>query len=347
MHEYIEIQFTKKGKPYRVARQVKGGFQFQESDPLTRSIDIGFAAFDDGTKYRMQRIRQIKGWAPGSFDIKVSVEDGSLVLRGADPYSLPEGWYRITANVNGARVKKVDKNRVEVRHDGHGVVAMDLELDERTIDVDLSSVDLNIANVLSASILDGEAGTTWVGNSNIRSTRRACALNLLASLRVVPTKSDSLLNDVDCFFVGRDDRCYARVKQRFYERMVSLSEEHDKVYPEQHPHASIHEELLEAIPTFEAAATGCFDKKGLWSFRYEGRPSLQMVIARPTTAYPMEFADFDLDLGNPLQDVVGLVVHIGELLDGKPTNHLDLGGRLLKNKAIAPYMYYTVRRASA
>jgi hypothetical protein len=72
-----------------------------------------------------------------------------------------------------------------------------------------------------------------------------------------------------------------------------------------------------------------------------------MVIARPNTSYPMDFADFDLDLGNPLQDVVGLVIHIGELLDGKPTNHLDLGDSLRKNKATAPYSYYTVRPGPA
>ena len=48
-----------------------------------------------------------------------------------------------------------------------------------------------------------------------------------------------------------------------------------------------------------------------------------------------------MDLGNPLQDVLGFVVHMGELLSGKPTNHLDLRKKLLKTRA-APFLYYTV-----
>ena len=45
------------------------------------------------------------------------------------------------------------------------------------------------------------------------------------------------------------------------------------------------------------------------------------------------YAEFDLDFGNPLQDLVGFFVHVGELLDGKPTNHLDMRKPLAKTKA--------------
>ena len=141
MHEYIEIQFRRSGKPFRVVRQVERGFEFKEPDPPVRRIDIGFRPFDDGTRYRMQRIRQLRGWEAQHFEISVSVEDGSLVLRGADRYSLPEGWYNITANVSGATVAKIDKRRVEVVHDSHGVVTMDLTMDNREIDVDLKTAD--------------------------------------------------------------------------------------------------------------------------------------------------------------------------------------------------------------
>ena len=66
-----------------------------------------------------------------------------------------------------------------------------------------------------------------------------------------------------------------------------------------------------------------------------------MVIATPSSAFNARFADLDLDLGNPLQDVAGFVVHIGELLSGQPTNHLDLRKKLSKGKA-APFLYYRV-----
>jgi hypothetical protein len=134
------------------------------------------------------------------------------------------------------------------------------------------------------------------------------------------------------------------VAPALYTRVFELSETHDKFYPEGHPTAKIHEELFPAITAFDGAAAGLFARDGLWSFRAEGGPSLQMVIARPSSSYPSEFADIDLDLGNPLQDVAGLIVHIGELLTGKPTNHLDLWSTLRKkSKATSPYIYYEVR----
>jgi hypothetical protein len=343
MHEYIEVRFRKDAKRLPIVRQGKEGFEFAERDPPQRKINLGFRAYDAGTRHRMQRIRQVKGWGPDRFDIKVSTEDGSLVLRGDDRWSLPEGWYEVTANIDGAKVKKIDKRRVEVIHDGHGSLTIDLELDERTIEVDLEEADEEILRVLDVSTLDGDGGRNWVQNPDVRPTRRACALNLLTTLRLTPTKSAPLIRDVDCFFRGRDDRTYARVKPSFYERIHSLADDESKpVYEEGPPHARIHEELLSAISEFDSEAAGFFTRKGLISFRSEGRPSLQMVIARPSEAFPMEFADLDLDLGNPLQDVVGLSIHIGELLDGKPTNHLDIGKQLLKAGKTADYVYYKV-----
>jgi len=68
---------------------------------------------------------------------------------------------------------------------------------------------------------------------------------------------------------------------------------------------------------------------------------MQIVIAVPPPDLPHTFADFDLDLGNPLQDVLGFIVHVGELLDGKPTNHLDMRRTLAKTKA-AEFLNYSI-----
>ena len=62
------------------------------------------------------------------------------------------------------------------------------------------------------------------------------------------------------------------------------------------------------------------------------------------TEDPYTYADFDLDLNNPLQDVVGLIGHLGELLDGKSTNHLDMRKVLARTKA-KDYLYYSIQSA--
>ena len=69
-----------------------------------------------------------------------------------------------------------------------------------------------------------------------------------------------------------------------------------------------------------------------------------MVILPPPPSLAHTYAEFDLDLGNALQDLMGFVVHMGELLDGKPTNHLDMRKKLAKTSA-RPFLYYTVTEA--
>jgi hypothetical protein len=340
VHEYIEVQFRRKGKAFRIARQISGGFEFEEAHAPTRTIAIGFRASDPGTELRMQRIRQIKGWDFQSFKLKVSAEDGSLVIRGDDEFSLPEGFYDVTANVSGAKVRK-RPGRIEVPHDKHGVVVIDLETDDRTIEVSLDGADPAILDLLGASTIDERSGLDWVVDVDVSPKSRACVLNLVANLRVFPKLSDPLLTETTSLFKALDERTYAEVSTAFYDKVSELSERHDLVYPEGHPHAPIHKLLLAAIGVFDATAQGLFAVDGLFSFRVEGSPSLQMVIATPNSPFNARFADLDLDLGNPLQDVAGFVVHIGELLSGQPTNHLDLRKKLSKGKA-APYLYYRV-----
>jgi hypothetical protein len=341
MHEYIEMRFRRRSKPFRVRRQVANGIEFDESDPLTRAVNIGFSANDASTEYRMARIRQLKDWPPGQFTIPVSVEDGSLVLRGVDAYSLPEGRYRVTVNVTGAKVVRIS-GPVTVPHDGHGVVDIELKTDDRTIEVDLDGADSSILRVLENSILDGQAGSAWIVDGDIRPTRRACVLNLLASLRVTPLVSSALINNVTGLFRAGDDRAYANVTTSFFSTVSQLADRDDRpFYREGHPAAKIHEELISAIWDEEPATKPYFTTSSLLSFRAEARPSLQLVISTPQANFDHTFADLDLDLGNPLQDLAGLLVHAGELLDGKPTNHLDLRKRLTKGKA-KPYLCYTL-----
>ena len=173
MHEFIEVQFRRKDKGFWIARQIAGGFEFEEPDPPTRTIDIGFRPFDAGTKYRLAHIRQVKGWSDQEFRLRISVEDGCLMIRGDDEFSLPEGFYNVTANVGGAKVKK-PPGRVEVKHDGHGTVVIDLAFDERTIEVDLRNADQDIVSLLAASTIDGQSADEWVADDNVRPTKRAC-----------------------------------------------------------------------------------------------------------------------------------------------------------------------------
>jgi hypothetical protein len=335
MNEFIEVRFSKRGKRLRVKRQVPGGIEFDEPDPIERTVGIGFDARSDATRERMNSIRRVHGWDPGQFKLNVSVEDGSVILRGVDEHALPEGLYKVQVEIEELTTQGGFRS-ANVEHDSGVTVDVAIEMDDRTVDVDLSGCDPDIQNVLDRSRVDGLPATEWVVDDNRRATRRACLLNVLASLRTRPSVRAPLIHLVHDVFLVANDRVYAKVDRTLLDSLNTFVLDPDKpFYAEGKPHAPIHGRLLSAIPESIEARSRFRD---LLSFRGEGRPSMQVVMAVPPADSPHTYADFDLDLGNPLQDLLGFVVHMGELLDGKPTNHLDMRKSLAKRAAgFLPY----------
>jgi hypothetical protein len=338
MNEFIEVRFQKNGRRLRIRRQRQGGIEFEEPDAIERTVGISIDGRSEATRERMRSIRRIQGWDPGTFKLNVSVEDGSLILRGVDSHGLPEGLYRLRFEIEEAKTLGGFQS-ADVDHDGSAVVKVDIEMDDRRIDVDLGDCDSQIKAILDRSTIDGMAAADWVQDDDHRPTRRACFLNVLASLRTRPTLSQPLVALVHDVFLAANERIYANVDRTLLDQLKTLVDDPAKpFYAEGKPHAPIHGRLLDAIPEpIEIRAR----YKEMLSFRGEGRPSLQAVIAVPPPDLPHAYVDFDLDLGNPLQDVLGFVVHVGELLDGRPTNHLDLRKTLAKTKA-GPFLCYRV-----
>ncbi len=340
MNEYVEINLRRNDTRLRITRQVPGGIEIDEPDPIERSVYIGFEAADDITAYRMRRVRQLQGWDPGEFKLNVTVEDGSIVLRGVDAYSLPEGRYWLAVTLEEAE-SSPSRQRVTVENDAFGEADVDVETDDRVVNVDLTGCDPTIFGVLDRSLIDDENAIVWLEDDAWRPTRKACLLNVLASLRVRPTLTGNLAQYVRDVFWMENDRAYATVDRELYEALEDLSDDDQKpFYREGYPQADIHLRLLARIPE-PPERLALFPRESLVSYRGEGAPSLQAVVATPPAGLDYTYADLDLDLGNPLQDFVGFVVHMGELLSGKVTNHLDLRKQLAKGAA-KPYLYYTI-----
>lgn len=337
MNEFIEVRFQNNGKRLRVKRQLPGGIEFDERDPLERTVGIEFSPRDEVTRMRMDSIRRIQGWEPGQFKLNLSVANGSILLRGVNEHALPEGRYRIRLQVEEARTPKAQMANVE--HDRSAVVTIDVEMDDRTIDVDLSQADAIITAVLKRSQVDGLPSIDWVADTNFRPTRQACLLNLMASLRTRPTSTAPLLPLLHDVFLVANDRMYAKVDRKLLNLLQKLADHPERpFFAEGKPHARIHGRLLTEMPEPPEVKARFED---LTSFRAEGKPSMQVVVAVPPAGLPYTYAEFDLDVGNPLQDLVGFFIHAGELLDGKPTNHLDMRKRLAQTKA-REFLYYTV-----
>ena len=104
MNEFIEVRFRKPGGTrLKVKRQLPGGIEFDETDPSSARSASPSAGASEVTKFRMRHIAQVKGWELGQFKLNISVEDGSLILRGDDQDALPEGHYKLRVEDGGDR----------------------------------------------------------------------------------------------------------------------------------------------------------------------------------------------------------------------------------------------------
>src|SRR6185436_17619586 len=126
MNEFIKITLRRNDKPLRIKRQVPGGIELDEPDPIERTVYIGFDAADEITEYRMRRIRQLQGWDPAQFKLTITVENGAIVLRGIDKHSLPEGRYRIVVNIEEAKTQSATRT-VSVPHDESGSLGINVQ----------------------------------------------------------------------------------------------------------------------------------------------------------------------------------------------------------------------------
>jgi hypothetical protein len=343
MNEGFQLRLRRSGRTWPIdAFDANGIILSNERDAFPRSVTLEFDARSDVTRYRMNRIRQLKGWQGWQFNLKATLKDGMLAFAGDDQRSLPGGayWLRVTIadlKTPSARLKlDIADDQADARVD------VEVSIDPQKVAVTaFKDFDPEILAVLQAadSSLDDQSIEDWLSSGIPRPSRKACLLNLLAKLRTVPDASAPLISDVkNVFFVGTE-RVYGQVNASMFGRLQALANDPKKpFYAEGDPASPTHRKLLDQI---EARGWGTREDYTLHSFRQEGRTCMQIVLATPSVGTNPFCADFDIDLGNPLEDVDGFVVHMGELALGGDTNHLELHDAL-DTGAMKRFLYYTV-----
>lgn len=348
MNERIIFRLTEDGRHLAVNSLSSEGVTLRnETDATPRGLVVEFDQDSPVTRFRMDRVRQLHGWHPHIFKLELQLLGGNLIVTGVDPRALPAGRYWFRLRIADLNIPK-ERVRIEIPEDGDAEKEIKVKKDKR--DVRLTSAvtafDNEVRRVVEAqsSRLDGLPAAEWLTNRNPRPRRKACFLNLLAKLRTAPTESDHLLRNVHHVFFADVDRIYARVDRELFTRLEALARDPSKpFFDEGSPASAGHRRLLDRISRFEAN----IDQYRLRSFRQEGKNSMQAVVAVPVSDPTRQhYADLDIDLGNPLQDVRGFVIHMGELIDPGKTDHLALREKLGKNKTIAKYLAYEVVKNS-
>lgn len=344
MNERLVIRLVQDGRQLPITSLGNEGVIIgTEVDTWPTDLVLEFDADNAVTKFRMDRMRQINGWESFQYKLNLHVEGGDLVVTGVRANALPFGSYWVRLRI-GEYIIPAKKYRCKVEENGETRQEVEVDKDPRRVELtgEFSTFDPEIVRVLSnaESRIDGSTIPTWLTSTAPRDRRKACLLNLMAKLRSAPVASSPLIKNVRFLFFCDVERAYAAVDAEYYQRLLALAKDPSKpFYAEGEPTSPIHRRLLERIRKFESAA----ERFQLRSFRQEGKNSFQSVVAIPPNevGFTTYYADLDIDLGNPLQDLEGVVIHIGELLSGT-TDHLSLYKKLAEDSKVKPYLYYKV-----
>jgi hypothetical protein len=340
MNEGLLVKLVMGTTPVRInARQTDGLIVDGESDIWPRRMRVTIVPRSDTAAYRMRRVRQINSWPYPEYKLRCEVKNGGLLFTGVTPDGLPGGDYWFSLEVEDLP-SVADRYKVFLRDDAETSVSVQVAADSRRIILSDKIRDPEIQRVIAASTVgDDWKVSDWLQDPRPRITRKACLFNLLAKLRTAPNGDEPLIKYVDrLIFVGTE-RVYAKVTPGFFEDLSALARDPEKpFYNEGSPKAAIHYRLLSAAKVSE-------DDYELVSFRQEKHPSMQVVVAAPKNRHGDYFADLDIDLGNPLQDIQGLVIHMTELLNTAPTDQIALFPTLARDQVISPFLYYSISDA--
>ncbi|HZF39386.1 MAG TPA: hypothetical protein VE715_11205 [Blastocatellia bacterium] len=343
MRERVLIRLIQNGSPLRLdSISSEGVVLNSETDAWPRGLTLEFDADSPITRLRMDQVRQIKGWGSKEYKLKLSPQDGALVVTGVDPTTLPAGryWFRLRI---GDLILPKQRISFDLKENQDRLIEVEVSPDPRQVELLLDSpnVDQQIRRVLTQSELDGLTLTSWLADPQPRPSRKACLLNLLAKLRAAPDLSETLLKHIRQVFFADVDRCYAAVDGELFDRLKALACRDDKPFSaDPPPLPPVHRNLLRHIRSVESDA----DKFRLHSFRRRGNNSLRATVAVPPGADSSRrfYAEFDIDLGAPERDFEGFFIHLGEVLSPDKTDHLKLREKLATDQTVREFLYYRV-----
>ena len=276
--------------------------------------------------------------AGGVLPLEATVQAGELLVESVPPGRL-RGAFSLRLRIDDLLLGGGRWRGVELDDQGQGRATVAARPRPLTI-APPESFDPVLRSVLTGpSRLDGLPPEQWLREPLRQAKRRACLLNLLAVLRATDLFARPAVACLQELLHQATDHLQARAAAELYWLVSEAARLPDnparqRVFDDFGIHASHKRALAQLSRDLGLPAPASFE-----SFRFEGRPSLQIVFAIPAGVADSHLVDLDLDLGNPRQDLLGLVVHFGELFD-EGLDHVALRARLAKGPA-GPFLGYT------
>jgi hypothetical protein len=332
--EAFEFAFERRGKdlPVTGLKPNEGIVLDDETSAWPLGVALQLTPISSGTRVRWENIQRQQGWIGArTFGLSMSARNGRLRFEGIKPKLLPEGTYQVSIFLGGYRFH----SRVyefTIPKDGTAVIVAQDNPDKRRVVIDRKIEDFDEATfaIVDASSIDGIGLAEWLRQDHRRDSRKACILNILAKLRTPIAGKPPLSKGVKRLIFADVDRVYAELEPRFVHRIMLP----DAGFEEDPVIHSTHLRLLHFVPNGTASQ--------LHSVR-EHVPtlSMQLTMAIPDDGDAPQYADIDIDLGNPFTTPLGFVIHLGELIDPGKTDHLGLRKRL-QGTACNDFLYYKI-----
>jgi hypothetical protein len=337
----IRVRLVSDNEPLRIERQLRDGIVLAgDASESPRRVLLEFEPASEATRERMRRVRQRHNWSPGQFQLVMSLEDGELVLRGVDAFALPEGIYKGRLSIEDL-VSSKGWFKADVPYEGEATVRVTTRRDDRQIRLTAPVMEwpdpLKRLMIAPESQLDGQSLPLWLNSTTPRASRKACLLNTLAVL--CAQRSPLVVESVKHVLYVDTFRVYVEVTSECREMLKRASDDQTKPFYAEGPvDGAPHLRILD-----RAGVKGTYSFE---SYRREGKPTLVMVVASPERDTDRCFAALELDIGSPLQDASGFMIHLGELKEGRTSDQFKTRDILRRNKA-TEFIFYEVAKTSA
>jgi hypothetical protein len=334
--EGFEFEFKRRGVTLPVTACSGEGVELAgERDAWPAGVGLKLEPVSEFARIRCDQIRRNNGWKV--FKLNVSQAGTRLRFEGVKPGLLPEGQYRASIYIGGYRFHNATYD-IDVPKNGTAVVKAEERADPRVAALErpVENFDPELRRIVEASFIDGRGLARWLEDPNQRDARKACLLNVLARLRTPVEGNEPLAARVRSVFLADVDRVYAKLDGGFAEMLSQFGSGF-----RQDP-GPIHETHGRLRLRFPKGTT-----HELRSFReMTAERSLQIVTASTNDIEAPQYADVDIDLGNPFVNPKGFVIHLGELIDPDRTDHLALCASLTSSPS-GEFLYYRVAEAAA
>jgi len=332
--EAFEFIVERRGKilPVTALEANEGIVLDGETGAWPLGVALQLTPVSPGTRVKWEAIQRKQGWIGArTFGLSMSVRDGRLRFEGVKPTLLPEGKYQASIFIGGYRFHNrlheftIPKNGTALIHAPDKPEKRRLQLDR-----DITEFDDATRRILNASSIDGIELCDWLRQDHRRDSRKACILNILARLRTPIGDKAPLSEGIKRLIFADVDRISAELEPRFVGR-IQLP---DAGFREDSVIHSTHLRLLRFVPNGTSSQ--------LHSVReHTPKLSMQLTLAIPDDPDQPQYADIDIDLGNPFTTPLGFVIHLGELIDPGKTDHLSLCDKL-RNGPCSDFLYYRV-----